>query len=135
VLDASALLRFLLAETGDLRVKAILRLGQTGVSRVVISAVNWAEVINKIAKRHGSTAAEDLKERVLHLGVEIVAASAERAMRAGLLVAQYKIGYADAFCAELSRDSPDHVIVTADFDFKLVEHIVTIEFLPTKPVS
>lgn len=67
--------------------------------------------------------------------MEVVSASASRATRAGLLVAQLKLGYADAFCTELGSDSPDHIIITADFDFKLVEHLTKVEFLPAKRVS
>lgn len=51
------------------------------------------------------------------------------------MLSAYRLAYADAFCAELAQDSPDHIIVTADFDFKLVEDIVKVEFLPTKRVS
>ncbi len=37
----------------------------------------------------------------------------------------------DAFGAELA-DSPDHVLVTADFDLKSAHKDIKIEFLPAK---
>jgi hypothetical protein len=67
------------------------------------------------------------------LGIEIVPATAERAEKAALLVLKYGISYADAFGGELTYDSPDHILVTAEYGVKPAEHDVRIEFLPTKP--
>ena len=38
----------------------------------------------------------------------------------------------DAFAVHLAMDSPDHILVTADYDFKAVEDLARIEFLPAK---
>jgi hypothetical protein len=64
---------------------------------------------------------------------EIVPASAARAARAAKLKLRYGIGCADALGIELAMDSPDHILVTADYGVKSAESIVRIEFLPTKP--
>jgi predicted nucleic acid-binding protein len=61
-----------------------------------------------------------------------VAATGERALRAAAIKIDRKIAYADAFALDLAMDSPDHVLVTADYDFKAVAGLARIEFLPLK---
>ena len=64
--------------------------------------------------------------------LEVVSASAERAIRAASVKVDRKIAYADAFALELALDSAENVLVTADFGFKEVADLVQIEFLPAK---
>jgi len=47
--------------------------------------------------------------------------------------AETQISYADAFGVELASDSPDHILVTADYGVKPAEQDIRIEFLPIKP--
>jgi predicted nucleic acid-binding protein len=135
VLDASAVLRLLLAEAGAGRVREILTLSLRGSAKATTSAVNWGEVVGKIFKAHGEQAADQLLDRFEPLGLVIVPATTERATRAALISSTHKIPYADAFGVELTQDSPDHVLVTADFDVKPAEGSIRIEFLPNKPTS
>jgi hypothetical protein len=62
----------------------------------------------------------------------IVAATGARAIRAAEVKVDRKISYADAFALELAMDSPEHVLVTADYGFKAVDDLAQIEFLPVK---
>jgi predicted nucleic acid-binding protein len=43
-----------------------------------------------------------------------------------------KIAYADAIAIELAGDAPDYVLVTADYGFKSVDDLASVEFLPGK---
>lgn len=70
--------------------------------------------------------------RLEAFGSEVVPASAERAVRASLIKLKRKIPYVDAFGVELAADSPDYVLVTADFDLKPASKGIKIEFLPTQ---
>jgi hypothetical protein len=56
----------------------------------------------------------------------------DRAQRSACIKAQHKIPYVDSFVIELAFDSPNHVVITADFDLKPAESFTSIEFLPTK---
>jgi ribonuclease VapC len=132
VLDASAVLRFVDNEAGADRVRAILLGSADGGSTVEISPVNWGEVIYILATRPNSQAALALAYDIFERGASSHAATVQRAARAGLLKLKYNLGYADAFALELAQDSQDHVLVTADFDFKSAEEDVKIEFLPAK---
>jgi len=133
VLDSSAVLRLLLKEPGADRIKSILEDLSRGTANVMVSAIHWGEVVGKIYKAHGKDAADQLPLRFLPLGVEVVPATLIRAAQAGAIKADTKIPYADAFGVELALDSPDHILVTADFDFKPAESRIRIEFLPPKP--
>jgi len=132
VLDASAVLRFADNEPGADRIRAILLDSANGRCTIEISAVNWSEVVYILAKRPNAQAALKLAYDIFDQGASSLAATVLRAERAGLLKLKYNLGYADAFALELAQDSKDHVLVTADFDFKLADKGVKIEFLPAK---
>jgi len=133
VLDASAVLRFLLGEAGDQRVEEILEGSQRGASRAVISAINCGEVVGKIYQSQGRLAAEALATTLQFYGLEIVPVTADRAARAAVLKVDLKLGYADAICVELAASLPNSTIITADYDFVAATALVAIEFLPNKP--
>ena len=133
VLDASALLRFLLRQAGGERVLEILRLGQEQKARLLISAVNWGEVVARIDKAEGRASAEALAATLIYYGLEIISANRSRAERAALLRRDWDIGYADAFCVELALYDSQTSVITADFGFRKTESLVKTEFLPEDP--
>jgi predicted nucleic acid-binding protein len=132
VLDASAILRYLDGEAGSERVAEIIKDHLAGRHKAVISAIHWGEVAGVTCKAHGREAVALVVSRLYAFGLEIVPATAERAVRAALIKVQRKISYADAFGVELVSDAPGHVLVTADFDLKAAIHDAKIEFLPRK---
>lgn len=131
-LDASAILRYLDGETGADRVADILKGHIAGRNTVIVSAIHWGEVIGVVCKLHGKQKAEMVLSRLLSFGFELVPATPERAVSSALIKCQNKIPYAGAFGVDLAGESPDHVLVTADFDVKPAEKDVHIEFLPKK---
>ncbi len=130
VLDASALLRLLLKQAGADRVLQLLQTARQPGARVLISSINWGEVVGRIDAVHGRFAAQTLMGTLVTYGLEIIPASAERAERAALLKRDWKMGYADAFCVELASSMSGSTLVSADFDFLAAEHFVNIEMLP-----
>lgn len=131
-LDASAVLRFLDGEAGADRVGEIIKGHLSGAHRVVISAIHWGEVAGVTCKLHGTQALDLVLSRLLSFGLEIVDITAERAVRAAQIKLKRKLSYADAFGVELASDSPEHCLVTADFDLKPAAYDVKIEFLARK---
>ena len=132
VLDASAVIRYLDNEPGAERVEQIFIMVRSGLCLASISAVNWGEVAGKIASRRGKKAAEEILPLILNFGLTVTPADGRRAERAGLIKIKYNMPYADAFGVELARDSPDHILVTADFDAQPAEQDIRIEFLAKK---
>ena len=131
VLDASALLRFLDREPGFDRIAALLKQATRGGIRLLVSAVNWGEVVSVLCRAHGLSAAKATVSKLRALPLEIVAADAERAEEAGIFKQDFKVPYADAFAGSLAMREKA-TLVTADFDFKSVTRSVNVEFLPDK---
>jgi predicted nucleic acid-binding protein len=132
VLDSSALIRYIDSEAGADRVNALLKACVAGRSGVSISAVQWGEIAGNLRKRLGATEEARVLSSLLPTEAQIVPVSGDRAVRAAEIKVDRRISYADAFALDLSMDSPDHVLVTADFGFKDVADLARIEFLPAK---
>jgi predicted nucleic acid-binding protein len=132
VLDSSAVIRFIDYEAGAERVKAIIQMASRGSAEALISAVQWGEIAGVMRKRSGAQEQGRVLQRLLQVDLRIVPVSADRAVRAAELRADRKLPYADAFAVQLALDSPEHVLVTADYDFKAVADLARIEFLPAK---
>ena len=133
ILDSSAYLRLIDREAGDGRVADIIEHHTQQRARVIISAIQWGEIVKIITSRGRNLTVAEIAHDLRTLGIAVIAATADRAERAALIGLKYKIAYADAFGVELAFDSPDHVLVTADYGVKPAEPDMKIEFLPTKP--
>jgi predicted nucleic acid-binding protein len=132
VLDSSALLRYIDDEPGSQRVEDILKACVAGQVGVCISAVQWGEVAGNIRHRFGATDQSRILGAILPSEVEVVPLTGQRAVEAAEMKLDRKIAYADAIALELVREAPDQVLVTADYGFKSVDDLATIEFLAVK---
>jgi predicted nucleic acid-binding protein len=132
VLDSSAVLRYLDGEAGSDRVRLILRTCVTGRAGLLISAIQWGEIAGRLRIRLGPSEQARILDSILPSEAAIVPANGERALRAANLRVDHKIAYADAFALELATESPNRVLVTADYGFKPFARLARIEFLPAK---
>jgi predicted nucleic acid-binding protein len=130
VLDSSAILRFLDKEAGWDRIAAILQAKRDQKADAAISAIQWGEIAGIVRRKKGELGQKSTLENLSLFQLHIVAATGERAVRAAEIKEDRKIAYADAFALDLAMDSPDHLLVTADYDFKAVTDLARIEFLP-----
>lgn len=127
------MLRYIDDEPGAERVEEILAACISGRLEAKISAVQWGEVAGKLRSHHGAQQQVRIMSS-LPSEIEIVSVTAERAVHAAELRVDTKIGYADAFALDLAVQSPEHVLVTADYGFRAVEALAQIEFLPVKQI-
>jgi predicted nucleic acid-binding protein len=132
ILDSSAALRYIDDEAGADLVERCLRAGIAGRAALWIPAIQWGEIAGQLLLRVNPAEQKDIMNNLLPSELEVIPATADRAVRAASLKVDRKIPYADAFAVELALDSPDHILVTADYDFKAVEDLIKIEFLPQK---
>jgi predicted nucleic acid-binding protein len=141
VLDASALLRFTDKEAGYDRIGDLLKQAAKGKTELLISAINWAEIVTALYKRSGGNqaAVRVSTGNLAALPVTIVPVDQVMAESAAEFKANLKLPFADAFAAALtllsSADTGKQptTLVTADFDFKSVSAgILRVEFLPAK---
>ena len=131
VADASALLRYLDREAGFDRVAHLLKESARGKSELLVSTVNWGEIISVIYKAHGMSVAKSTSASMRALPMTIISVDANHAETAGILKQDFKLSYAGAFAGALALEK-GATLVTADFDFKPAAHAIKIEFLPTK---
>ncbi len=139
VLDASALLRFTDREPGFERIRHLLNEAAKGNTEILLSAVNWGEIVTVLYRKNTATA-EEILGNLAALPITIAPVDAAAATVAGKLKWSFDLPYADAFAGALvlSRSTGGHdaepvTLVTADYDFKnLPKGTMRIEFLPVK---
>jgi len=130
VLDAFPLLAYFQNEPAGPEVAAILRRAQAGEVRLVIAAINLGEVTYRIIREKGFESAQEALAYIQANAIEVIDVDRELALSAAVLKANHRLGYADCFAAALAQRL-NAAIVTGDPDFRQVEHLVTIEWLPT----
>ncbi len=130
MLDASALLRYLDREPGFGRIAQLLKQATKGEATLLVSAVNWGEVVSVLYRVHGA-AGRMTGAKLRALPLNIVSVDADLAERAGVFKQDFKVSYADAFAGSLAV-AEKATLVTADFDFKASSRVVKTEFLPDK---
>jgi len=139
VLDASAVLRYTDKEPGYKRVRELFKQAARGEAELLLSAVNWGEIVGALYKRVGMIRARTIAGSLAALPIAIVPVDTGHAETAAIFKCDFKVPYADAFAAALTlaRSAPQQraTLVTADFDFKAVPAgTIKIEFLPPKTV-
>jgi predicted nucleic acid-binding protein len=132
VLDSSAVLRYLHNEAGANRVAEILKGHLAGDCEAAIAAVHWGEIAGITCKLYGKREMERVLSRLAAFGLQVLAADADRSVRAALSKLENDLPYVDSFAVEVASHESDRILVTADFDFKSADRAVKIELLPTK---
>lgn len=128
VLDSFALLAYLDAEPGGLRVKALLATAQTRQAEVALSIINYGEVIYITEREQGAFAARRVIAAVDQLPIAVIDADRRLTFAAAHVKAHHRLSYADAFAVALAQQT-QATLVTGDPEFRSVEHLITIEWL------
>jgi len=138
VLDASAILRFTDKEAGSDRVRDLFIQAAQGNAELLLSAVNWGEIVGALLRRAGGlspsalTNIGSLVANLLALPVTVVAADKDLAEGAAIFKYDFKVPFVDAFAGSLAWHE-NATLVTADYDFKSIPSgTIKIEFLPAK---
>jgi predicted nucleic acid-binding protein len=128
VLDASALLAMFFGQPGMEQVRDLFHKAAEDDRPVYISAVNWAEVLYKMERKHGKAGYETARQFERTTPLEAVPVDRELAEAAALLKNAHGLGLADAFAAALAKNKKAE-LVTADHEFKSVEKEIKINWL------
>ena len=138
VLDASSILRYTDREPGYKRVRELFKQAARGEAELLLSAVNWGEIVGALYRRVGPARGRTIAGSLAALPMTIVPVSVEQAEAAAIFKYDFKVPYADAFAGALTlaHSQQEATLVTADFDFKSVPSgTIKIEFLPSKAAS
>lgn len=129
VLDSFALLAYFEDEVGGHRVKAVLAQAAKHRVEVCVSVVNYGEVVYITEREHGLRAAHKLIAALDQLPITVVDVDRRSALAAAHVKAKYPLSYADAFAVALAQ-ARRATVLTADPEFRAVEPLVLIEWLP-----
>lgn len=126
VLDACALIAFLVDEEGAGKVEGILKEAKKGKCKLFMNSINLLEVFYGIYREEGKEKAEKVLERILKLPIKTIKSKVFK--EAGRLNATYKISLADsiALTETLTKKA---LILTADHhEFDEIEKKEKVNF-------
>ncbi len=128
VLDASALLAMFFGQPGMEQVRDLFHKAADADKPMLISAVNWAEVLYKMQNKHGKEGWETARRFEHSMPLDVAPLDRDLAESAAQLKTAHDLGLADAFAAALAK-SKKAELVTADTDFKPLEKEIKINWL------
>ena len=129
VLDSYAILAHFEDEAGAARVEEILEQGCQSRATIYLSIVNFGEVVYITEREQGLSAAQQVIATIDQWSVSIVEADRKLTLAAAHVKAHHAISYADAFAVALAQ-SRQATLLTGDPEFRKVENLVTIDWLP-----
>lgn len=130
VLDSFALLAHFEDEPGGRRVKAILAQAARQRATLILSLINYGEVIYITEREQGIRAAQRVISAIDRLPISIVEVDRRLTLAAAHIKAHHAVSYADAFAIALAQER-QATLLTKDPEFQTVESLVSIEWLPT----
>jgi ribonuclease VapC len=131
VLDSFAVLALLGREPGSQEIADVLRKAQAEEIRAMITWLNVGEVAYIVERRWGLERLYAVLAAMEATALEIVSVERELSLMAAHIKAEHAIAYADAFAAALAQRSAA-TLVTGDPEFKLLEGILDIHWLPQR---
>jgi predicted nucleic acid-binding protein len=129
VLDSIALLAYLENETGAERVKALLKLAAQSKAQLFVSHISIGELLYIVERERGLAQAQFALNFVEQWPITQIEATRERVFAAAHIKAAHRLSYADAFVVALAIEM-DAIILTGDPEFRSVENIAKVEWLP-----
>ena len=111
------------------RVEELLDDANAGRLNVWMATVNLAEVLYKVERAQGFPAAQQFIDNLPAIAVRFVDADMELSAAAARVKAAFPVSLADAYATALAQRL-SAAVVTGDPDFKRLEDIVKVEWLP-----
>jgi predicted nucleic acid-binding protein len=128
VLDANAVIWFLDGDARGAELAARLERAQQGRERLLMSQVNWGEVVLAALRAGGDTLASEALAILDRLPIEVVPTDRGLTLQAASFKARGGIAYADCFAAALALREKA-VVITGDREFKVVSDVVKVQWL------
>lgn len=128
VLDSWALLAYFEGQESGSKVTEILKDAADKRKMLLISVINWGEVLYVIEARYGKEKRDEIEHLMNQMHLEIVDAGKELTRQAAHWKASKKVPYADCFAAALAK-AHKASLVTGDKDFKPLGDELKIDWL------
>jgi uncharacterized protein len=129
VLDSFALLALFQEEAGAPRVREVLRQADSGEVRLAMAVVNLGEVYYRTVRAKDRVRANAVLSRIGRYAIAFFEVDRDLALAGAMLKSEYRMSYADCIAAALARQL-GATVMTGDPEFRRVEGIVEIEWLP-----
>ena len=129
VLDSFALLALFQGESGGLKVRELLERAERGEIVLTMTTVNLGEVVYRTEREYGLERAQEVLGKIVEYNLSLRDVDRDLALTAAHLKARHKMSYADCLVVALAQQL-DATVVTGDPDFKQVERLITVEWLP-----
>ena len=131
VVDAWALLAWLLDQPASSAVESCLQEADAGKLNLLMSWMNVGEVYYIIAKRYGRERAKQFLDRLPSLPIRLVLPDENGILAAAEVKASHPVSYGDAFAISLAQFEKASVI-TGDEEIRRCE-VVPVDWLGVKP--
>ena len=128
VFDSYAVLALFFEEPGVDQVEQLLHEAALAGQPVLMSAVNWAEVLYQMQRKRGREGVAEAKRFGHTMPLDVVTADLAMAELAAEYKAAHKMSLADAFAAALAKQRKAE-LVTGDPEFKAVQREIKIGWL------
>jgi predicted nucleic acid-binding protein len=126
--DSHALLAFFQGESGSEIVERVLQRSHAESYDLLISLINLGEIIYLTKRHFGDEKKIEVLSRIYQLGFKILSISDSLVFQAAELKAEYALSYANCFALACCINH-SAILVTGDPEFKLVDHLITIEWI------
>jgi uncharacterized protein len=128
VFDSYAVLALFFDEPGADQVEETLHEAAIADKPVLITAVNWAEVLYRMKRKRGDEGVEAAKRFEATMPLDVVPVDRPMAEIAAEFKATHKMSLADGFAAALAKQKKAE-LVTGDKEFKQVEREIKVTWL------
>ena len=128
VLDANALLDFVEDGPGSDRVEQLMNNALRAGSPLLISVVNWGEVLYISWQRRGEETARGTMAGLSRLPIQTIPVEIEQVSKAAEIKAVHKIPYVDCIAAALAEVN-QAILVTSDRDFEKLGRRIQVLWL------
>lgn len=128
VVDSYSILSYLQKESGWQEMGQLLRKWRSTRFEAKLNWINWGEIYYMIWKYFGKEKAQEVRDLLIALPLELEPVDFELVTLAAELKAEHNISYADAFCAATAIRH-NAILVTRDPEFKSLEDKIDIRWL------
>jgi ribonuclease VapC len=134
VLDSFALLAYFSDEPGREPVMAMLHAAEAKQADIYLSTVNYGEVVYITERMRDVQYARVVIAALDQLPITLVDVDRTMALEAAHLKARFSMSYADAFAVALAQ-LVEGILVTGDPEFRTVEHLISLQWLPQRHID
>jgi ribonuclease VapC len=120
---------FLRDEPGGPKMRELIQAAAREEIQLYLCLINYGEVLYMVERRWGEIELRKVIARLDDLPIQVMPIDRSLTLAAAHVKAHHPLSYADAFAVALAQKL-DAMVVTGDPEFKHVEELVHIEWLP-----